>query len=165
MKRILIGALGLLALGVAALAQTQLGYTTFTGAEILQLNTGGPGGASFYATVSQVRNTTGYQLVTGTPTGTYSPNASVNSFLLAGQPASNTIINTPVGTAAFPLTDGALFQACNVTAAAFSANTTTLQAATGFTISGGSIALTTLGAVNCVELQLVLATKTWYRLR
>jgi hypothetical protein len=41
----------------------------------------------------------------------------------------------------------------------------TLSAASGQTINGGSITLTTLAAHNCVELQYVLSSTTWYQVR
>lgn len=162
-KWLLVGALAVGLLAPLALFAQSLTPQTFTGGEIIRLTT--QSGSTSQMTVSQARGSVGYQLVTPTPSGTYSPTAAINSVLFNGQPASSTIVNTPVSTGDVPLADGQLFQVCNTTSGAFAANTTTLQPASGHVINGGNIALTTLASFTCVELTYVLASNTWYRIR
>jgi len=125
----------------------------------------GPSGPSSFVCATGMRNATGYQLITPTPSGTYTPSPAVSNILLNGQPAASTVVTTPVSTSTALLYDGALFSVCNTTSGAFAANTTTIVAATGQTINGGTITITTLAAFTCVELQYVLASTTWYRIQ
>ena len=162
-RKLALGGVALLIPG-AALAQAQLGYKTFLGTETIEMTTGGPGGQSFYATVTQLRNTTGYQLLAAA-TGTIAPSAAVDNLLINTQPTGTTTINTPLNSSTLPLSDAQLFAVCNVTGSAWSTNTVTLAAAAGQTISGGSVTITTLAAHTCVEFQYVLSTTTWYQIR
>jgi hypothetical protein len=139
--------------------------TTWTGAESWVVSTGGIGGQSAYITLSQARNTTGYQLLSSA-SGTIQPNASVDNLLINAQPSASTTINTPLGTSQFPLTDGELFAVCNVTATAWATNAVSLAAATGQNLAAGvNATLTTLGARTCEELTYNLPNTTWYQVR
>jgi hypothetical protein len=163
-KALLAGAV-IAALSGAVLAQTKLGYNTWNGVETWDIGIGSPGGSSAYITLSQVRNTTGKQLL-GSASGTIAPTTNVDNLLVNAQPAASTTINTPIGTGANPpLTDAELFAVCNVTGSAWATNTTTLTAAAGQSINGGSITLTTLASHTCVELQYDLPSTTWYQVR
>lgn len=163
-RTLLAGALVALAFIGGAIAQ---GLFTggITGQETWSVSAGGPGGPSTFINVNQIRNTTGYQLLAAA-SGTVAPTAAVNSLLVNAQPANNTTINTPISGTAGILTDGQLFQVCNVTNAAWSTNTVTLAAATGSSLATGvTTTLTTLAARTCIELQYVASNTTWYQVR
>ncbi len=150
-----IAALGL----VVAIAQPVV-PTGLAGLESWSCGIGGPGGPSVFCTTNLMRNTTGYQLLAAA-SGTVQPTTSVNTLLVNAQPAASTAFTTP----ASPVPDGEVFQVCNVTAAAWATNASTLAAATGQTINGGTITTTTLASLTCIELVYQLSSTTWFRIR
>jgi hypothetical protein len=155
-------ALGLLAGSYLAIAQvTTLFSNILTGNETLTASIGGPQGTSFFVPVAQLRNATGYQLISAATSGTITPTNAVNSLLIAAQPSGSTTINTPPA----PY-DGQLFQVCNVSNAAFAVQTVTLAASTGSSLATGvTTALTTLAARTCEELQYTTTSTTWWQIR
>jgi hypothetical protein len=155
-------ALSLLAGSYLAIAQvTTLFSNTLNGTETLTLSVGGPQGTSFFAPVAELRNATGYQLISAATSGTITPTNNVNSLLVAVQPNGSTTINTPPA----PF-DGQLFQVCNVSNAAFAVQTITLAASTGSSLATGvTTALTTLAARTCEELQYTTTSTTWWQIR
>jgi hypothetical protein len=134
--------------------------TGLNGLEAWSCGTGGPGGPSVFCTTNLLRNTTGYQLLAAA-SGTIQPTVSVNTLAVNAQPAASTAFQTPPS----PVPDGSLFQVCNVTASAWATNASTLAAATGQTINGGTITTTTLAAHTCVELLYQLSSTTWFQIR
>lgn len=158
MKRIALAVGALLALTFGALAQPVV-PTSPSGNECWNVGQG-PGGPGNFLCINTVRNTTGYQLI-ASASGTVQPTASVNTLAVNAQPAASTAFTTPAN----PLADGQLFQVCNVTGSAWATNASTLAAASGQTINGGTITTTTLGSHACVELIFVLSTTTWYQIR
>lgn len=167
MRKYLIALLGLAVIGVAGYAWAQgfPGYiSTIQGNELVTVQEVQPNGQQSplvnIVTTSQLRNSTGYQLL-ASASGTNNFTNIVNDVLVNAQPAASTTFNTP----ASPY-DGELFAVCNVTNAAWATNTVTLAATSGSTLNTGTTtALTTLAAHTCEELQFDVATTTWYQIR
>jgi hypothetical protein len=82
------------------------------------------------------------------------------ALFITAQPSAATITLPPS-----PLQDGIIVAVCNVTAAPFATNVTTLQPNTGQTLNTGNQTLTTLAAFTCATVQWNLAAATWYRTR
>lgn len=162
MKRYLLAGAAALALAGAAYGQvTGLFSNILTGNETILASLGGPQGTSFFVPVAELRNATGYQLISAATSGTITPTNNVNSLLIAAQPNGSTTINTPPA----PY-DGQLFQVCNVSNAAFAVQTITLAASTGSSLATGVVtALTTLAARTCEELQYTTTSTTWWQIR
>lgn len=152
-------AVAALALTVGLYAQP-IGQNTLSGNECWNAGQGPGGVTTGFICVNTVRNTTGYQVISSA-SGTVQPSVNVNTLAVNAQPAASTAFTTP----ALPVPDGQLFQVCNVTAAAWATNASTLSAASGQTIQGGAITTTTLGAHNCVELIYQLSSTTWFQIR
>lgn len=165
LRALLVGAaLSALAIIGIAVAQTGVFTAAITGNETWSVGNGA-GGPSYFMSLNQARNTTGYQLLAAA-SGTVAPTAAVNSLLVNAQPANSTTINTPISSPTALLSDGQLFQVCNVSNAAWVTNTVTLAASTGQSFATGvTTNLTTLAARTCIELQYVLSTTTWYQVR
>jgi hypothetical protein len=159
LRALVVGALCALATVLPAKAQ-QVVPNQLSGNECWNAGQG-PGGPSAFVCSFQVRNSTGYQLVNAATSGTFSPTSLVNQFLIAVQPNGTMTINTP--TVPF---DAELFSVCNVSNAAFAAQTITLANSAGQTFATGlTTTLTTLAARTCVEIQYSLSNTTWYQIR
>jgi hypothetical protein len=123
---------------------------------------GGLGGGQAQININQVRNSTGYQLVTGAATVTTVGTTSVDNLIGTG-----TFSGSPSWTVTMPASafDGELFSIISTTGA--SVPTLTVNAAAGQTILGGNLAASTLisTAPASLEWQFSTATSTWYRVR
>jgi len=160
----LLGGVAIMAVGYA-LAQGIVPLSSPTGTERITVQpiqpNGQPGVIPAEIALNQIRNATGYQLLSTATSGTFNVTNAVNSFLIAVQPNGTTTINTP----ASPF-DGELFQVCNVSNATLTGQTVTLAATAGSTLATGVV--TALGGLtprNCEELQFTLSNTTWYQLR
>lgn len=124
---------------------------------------GQPGGGQAQVNVNQIRNATGYLLITtaSVASGTVTISTATNELLMDVQPNTSTWV-LPAKGVAF---DAEQFQFCNVTSATFSTNTVNVIAGNSTTISGGSASVTTLAPFVCLELAYSNAASTWYRIR
>jgi hypothetical protein len=155
----MVGA-ALAALATLALAQ-QLTQQSLTGNETWTVSTGGPGGSGFFVTVSQMRNTTGYQTVGAGATVASAPTSAVNNLIATGA------ITTWNVTLPNPAFDGELFSVTNSTAAAFTTNTTvTASTSPQNQVLAVAYSAQTLAANGGgAEWQFQLSNLTWYRVR
>lgn len=158
----LLGGVLALAIGGLAFAQVSTLFSfTLSGNETWAVANSGPGGSSFFTNVSQMRNTTGYQLQTvgGTTINTnLGTNNNAAKLLLSG----TSITTWNIGLATNPY-DGQLFEvACNGGTA-----TTVSIAATSQTIVGTTF--TTCGnggaASQTAEWLFSLVNTTWNRVQ
>lgn len=160
MRRYLIaGAILALALAGGAIAQ-QLTFYNLTGAETFVVSIGGIGGQSTYATINQVRNSSGHQLVATGTTVASAPTNAVGNLIATGA------ITTWNVTLPNPAFDGEVFSVVNGTGSSFSSNTTVTATTTP---QNQTLAQTyssqTLSAGASAEWQYDYATLTWYRMR
>jgi hypothetical protein len=151
--------LAALALGLYAPASFAQSLTPgITGNECWNAGNGPGGPSAGFMCSYLLRNSEGYTVLGGSIGVTPFTNL-VGSVNVNAQPSATTYV-TPTN----PF-DGEVFQICNVTAAAWSTNVVTLTPATGSTINGGNITLTTLAANTCVQVQYQLSSTTWFRTR
>ena len=144
----------LLGLGGIAVSQ-QLSPLSLTGTESWVASVGGPQGNSFFLTVSEVRNTTGYKN-TVQASGTILGTTDSARYFFATALTGPIVLTTP----AFPF-DGEMLEVINATASNFT-QTITLTANTGQTVNLGAV---TLNAASSVEWQYILPSLTWFRVR
>lgn len=157
-KWLIAGAIAVALAGVA-LAQ-QLTFTNLTGAETWVVSLGGPGGSGVFASINQVRNTTGYQTVAAGTTVNSAPTNAVGNLIAIGA------ITTWSVTLPNPAYDGQDFQITNGTGSSFSSNTTVTATTSpqNQTLSQ-TYSSQTLSAGASAEWLYVNSTSTWYRMR
>ncbi len=141
-------------LGGVALTQ-QLSPLSLTGNESWVASVGGPQGNSFFLTVSEIRNTTGY-LNSVQTTGTLLGTTNSARYFFGAALTGPIVLTTP----AQPF-DGEMLEIINATASNFT-QTITLTANTGQTVNLGAV---TLNAASSVEWQYILPSLTWFRVR
>lgn len=152
--------------GLAAPASAQsVIYQDLTGNECWSAGRG-PGGPSAYLCADVLRDSNQIVATTVAASITLGSSAGVTQLRYGGnlaitaQPLAATITLPPN-----PIPDGTVVGVCNPTASPFATNVVTVAANTGQTLTGGSIAITNLAAVTCVQVQFNRPTTTWYRIR
>lgn len=151
MKRILISALGLLALGTIAFAQVT--QNQITGNECWNAGQG-PGGPSNFLCINQVRNGTSMALFSGSG-AIVTPTTQSNSTLMwVGTAPTTWTITLPS-----PAFDGEI-----ITVATDTTLTTlvTVNPGTGQTLNG-TFSAQTISANGSVEFRFAQSTLKWYR--
>lgn len=165
MKKWLIGAGALVALAVAAAAQSVV-QDQVSGNEVWVAQQG-PGGPSNYISMNMVSgrvpHTTALPLsgnITLCSAANTPPVCDGGNFLVTPAPTGTIVITLPAN----PFPDGGIMGICNVTGGAWAATSITVVGNTGQT-SPVNNNITTLGAGTCARYQFNLANTTWYRVQ
>jgi hypothetical protein len=156
----------LLGVGVA-ITQQQIA-AGISGAEVVVIQQGGPGGSSIYTTTGRLTSGPAYAYFAAFPSsftiGTLS--GTVNTAPIVTGGALNINAANTAQTFTLPptasLIDGEVINVCNVTAAAWTTNAVAVVANSNQTLVGSGT-LTTLAASTCAGFQWVASIATWFR--
>lgn len=99
-------------------------------------------------------------VATNTGAASFTIANNIATTILTAQPAVSTI-TLPSS----PVSNGAVVEIVNGTAAAFATNVVTIAPNTGQTILGGNVTITNLAQHASVEFRYNLANTTWYQIR
>jgi hypothetical protein len=170
MRRYLLAGAAALALVGASLSWAQQNISAgISGAEVVVIQQGGPGGSSIYTTTGRLSSGPAYAYFATFPAtftiGQLAGTVNTASIVTGGAlninaAAAGTTVYTLPPTS--QLIDGEEIGVCNITATTWAGTANTIVANTNQTLVGSGT-LTTLAASTCAQYQWIASVTTWFR--